>query len=584
MPKLSSLIEVGVSGNLAPVQPLVGPMLWTSLATGKRADKHGICSLLEPLPGNAGYRPVTRTSRQCQTIWNILSAAEMKSHIIGWPVTSPAEPINGTIISDQFLLQQDHCRLHEQDIVERNLCYPQALADDLFPLLVNRRDLAAETLAKSDFGPASQDASQDKDSLAIFVAAASTIHAVACRQLSQEPWDFAAVWYPTFDCKSAWKFQDDMLSSLVDLAGEETTVILVSPQAATDMTVAQGDPNTASHRFGIACLAGSGVDHGKVLRGATILDIVPTVLSMFDLPIGADMDGRPWREAISEQASPRQTPTWELIEGSAEPVVKNQSESLLDAFPSESVEPDSATTEMLKLIRRNQKINLALALSDSNRAALAVNFWNELMADFPEDPYFPLQLISSLINTRDYIECRKVIAQLTPEMAEHPQVRLALAEVEFNDGHIDKARCIVRDIVDKDLALSEWLNRAGNILLKCNAWKEAAQVFLKSLQAQTNNPSARHGLSTAYWEQDQFEDAIRESRQVLATVPSFSQARFTLAKSLQGIGKLEEAIDAFEICLNEGYQPQETHGRLAALYRIRDPIRASYHQLQSEVC
>jgi tetratricopeptide (TPR) repeat protein len=239
---------------------------------------------------------------------------------------------------------------------------------------------------------------------------------------------------------------------------------------------------------------------------------------------------------------------------------------------------------MLKLIRRNQKINLALALSDSNRAALAINCWKELMADFPDDSYFQLQLISSLITIQEYAECRNVIEQLPSDMAGHPQVHLALAEVEYNDGNTHKARSIVRELLDNDLVLPEWLNRAGNILLKCHAWNDAEQVFLKSLQIQPDNPPAYHGLSTAYWEQDRFEDAIRESRQVLTLLPSFSQARFTLAKSLQSIGKHEEAIDAFEVCLNAGYQSQETHGCLAALYRIRDPIRANYHQLQSGVC
>src|SRR6185369_13621730 len=42
LPCLNALIDRGVMGKLSSAAPLVSPLLWTSLATGKRADKHGI--------------------------------------------------------------------------------------------------------------------------------------------------------------------------------------------------------------------------------------------------------------------------------------------------------------------------------------------------------------------------------------------------------------------------------------------------------------------------------------------------------------------------------------------------------------
>ena len=37
MPNLQRLIEGGVMGNLASLAPMLSPILWTSIATGKRA-------------------------------------------------------------------------------------------------------------------------------------------------------------------------------------------------------------------------------------------------------------------------------------------------------------------------------------------------------------------------------------------------------------------------------------------------------------------------------------------------------------------------------------------------------------------
>ena len=42
------------------------------MATGYRADKHGILGFIEPLADNSGVRPVTSTSRKVRAIWNIL--------------------------------------------------------------------------------------------------------------------------------------------------------------------------------------------------------------------------------------------------------------------------------------------------------------------------------------------------------------------------------------------------------------------------------------------------------------------------------------------------------------------------------
>ena len=50
MPHVGRLVETGVMGNLATLQPAISPMLWTSIATGKRPYKHGIHGFSEPDP------------------------------------------------------------------------------------------------------------------------------------------------------------------------------------------------------------------------------------------------------------------------------------------------------------------------------------------------------------------------------------------------------------------------------------------------------------------------------------------------------------------------------------------------------
>ncbi len=103
MPTLASLIDDGVSGNLATIRPILSPMLWNSIATGKRADKHGIGGFAEPTPDGSGIRPVTSTSRKTKAIWNILSQNGLNSNVVGWFASHPAEPIRGAVVTDYYV-------------------------------------------------------------------------------------------------------------------------------------------------------------------------------------------------------------------------------------------------------------------------------------------------------------------------------------------------------------------------------------------------------------------------------------------------------------------------------------------------
>ena len=102
LPNLEGLINRGVMGNLATLQPVLSPMLWNSIATGKLADKHGILGFMEPDPDRTGARPVSSLSRTSKAIWNILNQEGYRSNVTGWWASHPAEPINGAIISNMF--------------------------------------------------------------------------------------------------------------------------------------------------------------------------------------------------------------------------------------------------------------------------------------------------------------------------------------------------------------------------------------------------------------------------------------------------------------------------------------------------
>jgi len=103
MPNLAWFLEEGICGNMATLQPVISPMLWTSYATVKRAYKHGVHDFSGPDPLSAGIRPVTNLSRKTKAIWTILNQQGLHTITIGWWPSNPAEELSrGVMVSNDI--------------------------------------------------------------------------------------------------------------------------------------------------------------------------------------------------------------------------------------------------------------------------------------------------------------------------------------------------------------------------------------------------------------------------------------------------------------------------------------------------
>ena len=102
MPNLARLVNRGVVGNLATLHPPYSPILWTSIATGKRPTRHGIHGFQEPTPDGTAVRPASSLSRTCKALWNIATQQGLTSVVVSWYPSHPVEPISGVMVSDLF--------------------------------------------------------------------------------------------------------------------------------------------------------------------------------------------------------------------------------------------------------------------------------------------------------------------------------------------------------------------------------------------------------------------------------------------------------------------------------------------------
>jgi predicted AlkP superfamily phosphohydrolase/phosphomutase len=199
MPTLDDFINHGVMGNLATLRPILSPMLWNSIATGKRANKHGIHGFMEPDTQNGGIRPVSSTSRKVKAIWNILTQRGYKTHVLGWFAGHPAEPINGISVSDLYpyaTAPQD-----QPWPLPPGAVHPESLRDTFSELRMHPGDVTEAAILP--WIPRAAEIDQEKDkglmSFAKILSENCSIHNAATWILQNEPWDFLAVYYNGID-------------------------------------------------------------------------------------------------------------------------------------------------------------------------------------------------------------------------------------------------------------------------------------------------------------------------------------------------------------------------------------------------
>ena len=101
MPNLMGLRERGVWGRLETLSDIpLSPVIWTSVATGKTAAKHGISWFMVDRPDGTRV-PVRSHNRKVKAIWNILAEADREAGVVGWWASYPAEEIgDGLMVSD----------------------------------------------------------------------------------------------------------------------------------------------------------------------------------------------------------------------------------------------------------------------------------------------------------------------------------------------------------------------------------------------------------------------------------------------------------------------------------------------------
>jgi len=665
MPTLDDFINHGVMGNLATLRPILSPMLWNSIATGKRPDKHGILGFMEPDPQTGGVRPVTSTSRKVKAIWNILTQRGYKTHVLGWFAGHPAEPINGVSVSDLFPYA-----VGPKDKpwpLPPGAVYPEDKRDVFARLRMHPAEVSEAAILP--WIPLAAKIDQEKDkglqSFAKILSENCSIHNAATWILQNETWDFLAVYYNGIDhfchgfmhyhpprmegipedkfeiykdvVNGAYRFHDMMLQTLLDLAGPDTTVILVSDHGFhSDHLRPRGIPAepagpAVQHRqFGVVCMRGEHIKKDERIYGATLLDVTPTILTLFGLPVGEDMDGRVLVQAFDEPPQIERIPSWEKEEGACgmhpadlrmDPAA---AQAVLQQFVALGyIQPLSEDQEKaVATAVREQNYNLARAYMDARRYSDALTLLQELVEKNPDEARFMQHLAQCFLALGRRADAKEWLQKLmvlkpkprpvpkaqegeakaeeqtaaehgivaeeekgvastpdsapeagspepeadSPETKPRPWADLLMGIIQFEEGDMDAALTCLLKAESADPRLPDLHLRIGETYLRQKRTGDADRAFQRALEIDGDSPEAHLGLAVVRLRQRRNEDAAEQALLAVGLQHFLPLGHFYLGVALARLGHRDRSALAFETALSMLPGLMAAHRWLAALY------------------
>jgi tetratricopeptide (TPR) repeat protein len=610
MPNVQRLVEHGSSGQISTLHPPLSPMLWTSIATGKRPFKHGIHGFSEPTPDGLSVRPVTNLSRKSKALWNILNQNHLRSVVVGWWPSHPAEPIDGVMISDHY--HRANGPLEQVWPLPANAVHPLELAETLAGLRMHP-DLLTPQMVEP-FVPLAKDIDQDNDKrLALFLrtlAECMSIQSAATWLLDHQPWDFFAVYYDAIDhcchgfmkyhpprqswiaerdfelyhnvVSMAYQLHDQMLGTLIEKAGVDATVILLSdhgfhpdhlrPSSIPDIPAG---PAIEHRDYGILAIRGPGIVKGASLNGPSVLDVAPTILTLYGIPVAKDMDGKVLSQAFMETPKVPFISSWEEIAGEdgrhphharLDPMAAH--EALEQMIALGYIERPGENREVaVRKTLRELRYNLGEAYQDADRHIEAHQIFSELYAAEganDSDLRFAVRLFVSCQALGMREEMRRLVADLESRRPS-PLVDFLKAQVLIAEKRYAEALASLDRVTEAHLVRPGLFLQTADLYLHLRRWRDAQQVYEKALAIDPDNAQAHIGLCRMALRRRKFSAAAHAALAALERVHHDPAAHFLLGRALTGMKEYGRAGEAFRAAISLNPNFSEAHIRLSAL-------------------
>lgn len=623
MPALEKLVNNGVIGNIATLDPPVSPVLWTSIATGKRADKHGILGFVEPNPVKGGIRPINVTSRKCKALWNILHHEGYKSNVVGWWPSHPAEPINGAIVSNYYQ-KVDNPDMEKWFMPEGTISIDGS-KKDLFYLRFHPREITGDLLLP--FIPELEKINQEEDlhplGLVNILSQTFSLQAASTWLMRNTEWDFMGIYFDAIDhcchgfvkyhppkmahisdeefnlykgvVEGMYIFHDMMLERLVELAGKDATIIITSDHGfysdhrrLTTLPKCNTAPTFEHNPFGMFCISGPGIKKDERVYGASLLDIAPTVLTLFGLPVGEDMDGKVLNTVFEEEPQVDFIESWEKVEGDfGEHSELNQDDTFSSAealrqlvelgYVEDPGEDKNIAAEKAAIEAKYCLAKIKITRKDYENA---LSDFEELFEKDKNDIRFNLELLRLYLNNFNFDKAKDVLNNLK-EIPDSGFVHVSYYEgiIAYNEGDQSKALTYFEKAASESSGSVGIHTHIGMIYLQLQDYEKAKKAFHSEIKVDPNSYLAYHGLGYCYLHNHNFEDAIENLLTSIGLIYNYPPNHYYLGVAFYFMNRYQDAANAFEVFIKLAPTNPNARKWAAQLYdlNLNDKQRSIYH-------
>jgi len=642
MPALESLIKEGVHGKLKTLDPPLSPMLWTSIATGFRADKHGIGGFVEPTPDGESLRPVSSTSRKVKAIWNIFNQEGLKSNVVAWWPTNPAEPINGVMVSN--LYQLAHKPLGEPWDMPNGTVHPAELSETFKEFRVHPHEI---TLAMAI--PFVPNIAHNKElrenprtaSVLKILANASSVHAASTYLIAETEWDFMAIYHDAIDhfshtamkffpprrpeipeedyenyhevVEAAYRFHDMMLFRKLELIDEDTTVMIISDhgfysdhQRPLFIPQEPSGPAVEHSPYGIFVLKGPGIRKNQVISGASVIDITPTILHYFGLAVGKDMEGKVLHQCFENPSVPTFIESWENVSGNdgmhneilrEDPWAAQEAlQQLVELGYIDAIEDGKLS--QVEDAKRENKYYVARNMLNGGRIEGALEILEGIFSESKKLRYGQ-RLAFAYLSRKQYSKCSYIIEELRELNKENVETSKSQND-DFNNHEMEepmyldymegllllainkprKALPLLQKVQLKNPNNLQIASNIGKIHLERKQYEAAEKQYITALAIDNTSPIAHYGLGMSFLRRSMLNEALEEFLLSLELDFYFPNVHYHLGETLFKLGNFEDATKAFEVAIRLAPGMTKAHKWLVEIYsnQLNLPEKANKSQ------
>ena len=617
-----------MSGNLTTLEPQLSPMLWTSIATGKMAYHHGVEGFTEVDPVSGQVVPVSAATRQCKTVWELLGERGLRSHVVGWFATQGERDLDGCMVSNMY----GHLKNVTEDQEPEDwpppmpgTYWPESLAEGMNEHRISSHEIHPDAVLRA-FVPDAPKVDQQRDhklgDLREKLAEAYSVQAAATYLMEKDPdWQFMAVYFRALDeikhffmhyhppkmegipdrdfeiykevVTSTYRAHDMMLQRLIQLAGPETAVVLISDHGFhSDHLRPKFTPRvpagiTVWHRpQGVFAARGPGFKQDELIHGARLLDITPTILHYFGLPVGEDMEGRVLTEAFSEDRSVETIPTWEKAgetQRSRGSLSEAESKALLDQFVALGYidEVSDDPTEAAAETHRENKWNLARACLYGAKDEMALPLLEDCYEAYPERTDYAQQLAQCQLNLGLFEDAEATLEAVLESFGRTEGAHLLRAHIALEKEEYAEALAQLEVVKAREAEEPQVLVPLARTYLELRRWDEAMSTAEKILQLDPNNAQACLILARAQLHRGETEEATAWALDAIGYQYGNPRGHFLLGVALSQEGAWEKACTALAntLKLDQTFYPAYRY-LAAALRATGRPDEALQTELQ----